>query len=69
MPRRPLIKRWTDSEVDQLKALIENGANALQAAAALKRNMVAVQKKARELGKELPGVRKVRAGIRSSGAL
>lgn len=69
MPRRPLIKKWTDAEIDQLKTLIESGATALQVAAALRRNMATVQKKARQLGKELPGARKVRASLRATGAL
>lgn len=69
MPRRPLTRKWTDAEIDQLKILIDNGASALQAAAALKRNMASVRKKARQLGKELPGVRKVRENLRSAGAL
>ena len=69
MPRRPLIRKWTEAEIDQLKSLIENGATAMQAAAALRRNISSVQRKARELGKELPEVRKVRANLRVSGAL
>lgn len=69
MPRRPITQKRTDAEIAQLLELIESGSSALHAAAALKRKTASVQKKARGLGKALPGVRKVKADLRASGAL
>jgi hypothetical protein len=69
MPRRPLTKKWTEDDVAKLLQLIEGGSTLFHAAAALNRATVSVQKKARQLGKAFPGVREVRAGLRSAGAL
>ena len=45
---------WRDQEIDQLKALVTSGASALRASVALKRSVVQVKKKARELGFPFP---------------
>jgi hypothetical protein len=69
MSKRPLTRKWTTAELDRLDSLITSGATAMQAAAALNRKMASVQKKARSLGKTLPGIQKVRAGLRASNKL
>lgn len=66
MPK-PLIRVWTEAEIGRLKRLVEQGATLMRASAALRRNNSSVQKKARELGLHLPGVRAVRADLRKSG--
>jgi hypothetical protein len=43
-------KPWHDQGIDRLKALVASGASALRASVALKRSVVQVKKKARELG-------------------
>jgi 4-hydroxy-3-methylbut-2-en-1-yl diphosphate synthase IspG/GcpE len=45
---------WRDQEIDQLKALVTSGASALRASVALKRSVVQIKKKARELGFPFP---------------
>jgi hypothetical protein len=69
MPRRPLTKKWTDEDIAKLIQLADAGATLARAAAALNRNSSSVQKKARALGKHLPGVRQVRADLRAVGAI
>jgi hypothetical protein len=49
--------------------LAEGGATLMRASAALGRSSTSVQKKARSLGKEFAGVRKVRADLRANGVL
>jgi hypothetical protein len=48
---------WDDEQIERLKALSMNGASLLRAAAALKRQQLVVQTKARELGFPLVGLR------------
>jgi hypothetical protein len=69
MPRRLLTRPWTDEDVAKLIQLTQSGATLLRAAGALNRNSNAVQKKARALGLEFPGMRAVRAGLRDAGAI
>lgn len=66
---KPLIRVWTEAEISRLKQLVEQGATLMRASAALRRSKSSVQKKARELGLRLPGVREVREGLRASGAV
>jgi hypothetical protein len=47
-------KPWHDQEIDRLKALVASGVSALRASVALKRSVVQVKKKARELGFPFP---------------
>jgi hypothetical protein len=69
MVKRPNSRIWTPEEISRLQQLADSGATLLRAAAALGRQGSVVQRKARECGKEFPGVRKVRAGLRASGAI
>lgn len=65
-----ITRPWTIEGIAKLEKLADEGATLMRASAALRRPPSAVQKKARELGKPLPGVRKVRAdstGDRSIG--
>lgn len=64
MTKRPLSKTWTDEDIAKLRALAAQGATRLRAAAALRRGTNSIQKKARELGLELPGVRATKAAVR-----
>jgi hypothetical protein len=66
---KTLIRVWTDDEIDRLKKLAAQGATLMRAAAALRRGNSSVQKKARELGLQFPGLRAVRDGLRKSGAI
>jgi hypothetical protein len=65
LPRRPLTKRWTAEDLAFLLKLSESGATVMRAASALGRPISVVQKKARDLGKPLIGVRQARAAIRA----
>ena len=48
---------WDAEQIERLKTLSRNGASLLRAAAALKRQQLVVQTKARELGFPLVGLR------------
>jgi hypothetical protein len=54
-------RSWTDDQIKLLLTLIEKGASASRASVALKRPKLAVQTKARQLGKPFQDVRRVRA--------
>lgn len=69
MVRRLLAKPWDTEDIARLKELVDSGATALRAAAALGRPVPSVKKKARELGTPLPGLRDVRANMRDRGAI
>jgi hypothetical protein len=45
---------WCDEEIDQLTRLVASGASALRASVALKRSVVQIKKKAREIGVPFP---------------
>ncbi len=64
-----IVKPWTPEDVTRLIELAEGGATLMRASAALGRSSTSVQKKARSLGKEFAGVRKVRADLRANGLL
>jgi hypothetical protein len=67
--RHLLAKPWDTDDVAKLKALVDSGASALRAAAALGRPITSVKRKACDLGISLPSVRKVRADLRAKGAI
>jgi hypothetical protein len=67
--RRLLAKPWDREDVAKLKELVDSGASALRAAAALGRPITSVKRKACDLGISLPSVRKVRADLRAKGAI
>jgi hypothetical protein len=69
MVRRLLAKPWDTEDVAKLKALVDSGASALRAAAALGRPITSVKRKASDLGIPLAGVRKVRADLRAKGVI
>jgi hypothetical protein len=54
-------RSWTPEQIDLLRALIDQGASPARASVALKRPQLAVQNKARQLGKPFPDIRNVRA--------
>ncbi len=47
-------RSWTDDDLMRLKTLVSEKATPLRAAAILKRSMISVQVKARELGAPFP---------------
>lgn len=54
-------RSWTQDQIDLLFALIDKGVSPVRASVALRRPKLAVQNKARQLGKPFPDVREVRA--------
>jgi hypothetical protein len=52
---------WTDEHIKTLCALLDQGASAARASVVLKRPTLAVQNKARQLGRPFPDLRKARA--------
>jgi hypothetical protein len=64
----PTRKSWTSEDVARLMELADSGATVLRAAAALGRRAHSIQKKARELGKPLRGVRIVKSELRKATA-
>jgi hypothetical protein len=47
---RRLVQPWTGEDEERLKALVEQGASVVRAAAALRRREVVVRERARKLG-------------------
>lgn len=64
--RHPTKVSWTPEEVEKLAKLVDAGASAARAAAALKRNIIAVQAKARSIGKTFQTVREMRKKLDAS---
>ena len=62
----PIIKPWTDEEIELLKKFVAKGCSALLAAAALKRSIKAVRVKARNLGIPFQSVREARKKIQDA---
>ena len=58
---RVMCRRWTDDQIELLRRLVESGASAARASVVLKRPKLAVQNKARQLGRPFPDVRGVKA--------
>jgi hypothetical protein len=52
---------WTSEQITQLLSLIENGVSPARASVVLRRPKLAVQNKARQLGKPFRDVREVKA--------
>ena len=51
---------WCDEEIDQLTRLVASGASALRASVALKRSVVQIKRKAREIGVPFPSEAELR---------
>jgi hypothetical protein len=58
---KPLVRRWTEQDLQKLRLLMSQGASASRCAAALNRSASSVKKAARQLGGELAGVRALKA--------
>jgi len=58
---RVTCRKWTTEQIELLRALVESGASAARASVVLKRPKLAVQNKARQLGRPFPDVRNVKA--------
>jgi hypothetical protein len=58
--QHPTRLSWTPEQIARLEAMIDAGATAFRAAAAMKRTIISVQTKARQLGKPFPHVRAIR---------
>jgi hypothetical protein len=52
---------WTSEQITQLLSLIESGVSPARASVVLRRPKLAVQNKARQLGRPFPDVREVKA--------
>lgn len=61
-----LSRRWTDDDLDKLRALVASGASAFRASAALKRSKPIIRLKARELGVPFPTEAALRAKRRGN---
>ena len=63
VPRMTRVTRrsWTPEQIDLLRALLDKGVSAARASVVLKRPKLAVQNKARQLGRPFPDMRDVRA--------
>jgi hypothetical protein len=58
-------REWTAQECEKLKDLVQQGASAFRASAALHRSHASVRNKARELGCPFPLIRSLRAKTRA----
>jgi hypothetical protein len=58
-------RSWTQDQINLLFALIDKGESPMRASVALRRPKLAVQNKARQLGKPFPDVREVKAARRA----
>ena len=58
---RLACSKWTTEQIELLCALVDSGASAVRASVVLKRPKMAVQNKARQLGRPFPDVRNVKA--------
>lgn len=58
---RITCRKWTTDQIELLRTLVESGASAARASVVLKRPKLAVQNKARQLGRPFPDVRGVKA--------
>jgi hypothetical protein len=58
---RLACSKWTAQQIELLCTLVDSGASAVRASVVLKRPKMAVQNKARQLGRPFPDVRNVRA--------
>lgn len=58
--------RWTPEQIEKLQALVASGASATRAAAALNRKVLAVKKKANDLGTPFPTLRETRAKLKAA---
>jgi hypothetical protein len=54
-------RSWTQQQIDLLLGLVEKGISPMRASVVLRRPKLAVQNKARQLGKPFPRVRKAKA--------
>jgi hypothetical protein len=58
---RVTCRKWTTEQMEILRTLVESGASAARASVVLRRPKLAVQNKARQLGRPFPDVRNVKA--------
>jgi predicted lipid-binding transport protein (Tim44 family) len=55
--RKPIVRAWTDEEIEKLKALLAAGASVTRCSAALNRASTGVRMQARKLGISVKGIR------------
>lgn len=58
---KPVVRQWTESDIQRLRELMDKGASAIRVSAALNRSLSSVKKMARQLGGDLAGVRDLKA--------
>jgi predicted lipid-binding transport protein (Tim44 family) len=54
--RKPIVRAWTDEEIEKLKALLAAGASVTRCSAALNRASTGVRMQARKLGISVQGI-------------
>ena len=65
----PITKSWTPKDTDKLREMVLKGQSVFRASAALGRPVLALRKKARDMGLRFPGTREVRQQMKDAGAL
>ena len=58
--RKPIVRAWTDDEIETLKALLAAGASVTRCSAALDRASTGVRAQARKIGIAVQGIRAAR---------
>ena len=64
----PLVRPWSEADIDRLRMLAAAGASPIKCAAALKRNVQAIRRQAGRLGIQLPTLRDQRKRQRAAEA-
>lgn len=58
--RQPIIRQWTENEIETLKTLVAKGASPAKVAGVLKRRIEPVKDKARDVGAPFEPLREAR---------
>lgn len=64
----PLVRPWSDADVERLRVMAAAGASPIKCAAALRRNVQAIRRQAGRLGIRLPTLREQRKRLRDAEA-
>lgn len=64
----PLVKPWSEADIERLRKMAAAGASPIKCAAALRRNVQAIRRQASRLGIQLPTLREQRKRQREAEA-
>ncbi|WP_398477713.1 hypothetical protein [Tardiphaga sp.] len=64
----PLVKPWSEADIERLRVMAAAGASPIKCAAALRRNVQAIRRQASRLGIHLPTLREQRKRLREAEA-